>query len=543
MSLVIIWAISFFYYVKNLDKDNQKSENESLNSKNEIMQILLISTVLIMADIPFKIVFNLSDGLYVIYGPATIIIYIMVSILIVFLFVTLFRSKYPNYLKTPIYLIIFMFVMDTGLTLSKVITDINDIPFFLSLFMIALYFTIESQDRLLLEELEKATEEANKANVAKTEFLSNMSHEIRTPMNTILGFSQSMLKEDKLDKRRIKQDTESIHEASIVLLDLINNILDISRIESNKEELCEKEYLLSELLLELNNAVNSRTMKSNTKLLINVNKKMPNKFYGDSSKIYKILSSLILYVIKYSGDGDIILNVDYKNAKQNLNFISFVIYSTSQIGNEDVFKIDFDNYLTLSKDSQNVIDSEKIGIVISKRLLKIINNGSSLEFKSNDDHGTEYIVKISQRIVEQSPIGNISFDSEKKDYSLICSGKKVLIVDDNKMNLKISTKIFKDYEFNVETAESGKECIEKLKHEKYDIIFLDHMMPDVDGINTLHILKSQFPTLPPIVALTANSDSSMKEKYINEGFDDYLSKPINVQKLNKIIIRYFKQED
>ncbi len=396
--LVIIWAVGFFFYVKNLDSKNESSKKKKIT----FISIFIISAILCITDSFFEMKFD--DGLYLIYGPASVMLYVMVAIIIVFLYMTLLKSKYPNYLKNPIYFIIIVFVLDTEFNFF--IMDINDVPFFLSFVIIGLYFTIESQDRLLLEELEKATDAADKANIAKTTFLSSISHEIRTPMSTIIGLSELMLKDENMDKKRIMEDTENIYKASLVLLDLINNILDISEIESGKEKLLEKNYVLSDVLKNVYNNIKPIIDKKNLNLKFDISENTPSEYYGDFNKVYKILTSVILYVINYINYGDVIIGVDYKKSEEGIDFLNFTISNTSHTTNEDAFKIDFDNFLKIGDNMQNIVSSEILSFVVAKKLVEIINNGSCVEIINDQNEGTKYIIKLNQKKVGSDLINN-----------------------------------------------------------------------------------------------------------------------------------------
>ena len=280
----IIWTTSFIAYIWSLGTRNKKVKNK--RKRNVILTILLFIIISILFGISCFNSITYSGGsgeLYVIAGDAVSVVYVagfvMVTVLLFFLLKN--NLKLPWAQRAPIYFVVVFFAVVTAFQILSGY-DFNDLTYIFAFCVTALYFTIESQDNKLINELEKSKEEAIEADKAKTEFLSNMSHEIRTPLNTIMGFSESLLGEDKLNEEVVKRDTKSIHSASVSLLDLVNNILDISRIESGKEEKEEKEYALENLIFDINSVISSKINKESLEFKIDINQNIPSKYYGDS---------------------------------------------------------------------------------------------------------------------------------------------------------------------------------------------------------------------------------------------------------------------
>ena len=404
-----------------------------------------------------------------------------------------------------------------------------------------IYFYYENPDLFMIEEITKLTEETEKISKIKSEFLSNMSHEIRSPMNAIMGFSETILNDSEFDKERVVNDISIIESSSKNLLEIINNILDISKIESNQDTLEEKDYSFSKILTDLKAIIETRIANKPIKLIFNVEEGIPDKLHGDSTKIFQVLLNILTNAAKYTEVGKIVLDVS-KEIVDNKILLSIKVADTGYgIKKEDYNKM-FEKFSRLDEATTNEIEGTGLGLVITKRYVNLMQG--KIWFESEYGVGTTFFVDLPQIIcANQDAVLEEDKEDELEQTARLAdlSRFKVLIVDDNKLNIKVAQRIIEGYGIQVETSTSGKDCIFKFKEgNHYDMIFMDHMMPEMDGIETFHILrKLEGYYQPPIIALTANAVAGARDMYINEGFDDYLSKPIDQKELERIFDKFF----
>lgn len=540
-SLGILWfSLLYFYslcFLKNIDAKNLWE----LIKSNKSCKIFLIFSIIYFIGyffMPFSSM-NIDSFMYL-PGIATyyILAYCAITVILIILFM-MFKAKEATARK-KISTIIMIIEMIIIFNLQLMFPKIAFMGLGSALQMFFLYFNIENPDLAIISELETVRDDIEKSNRAKSDFLSNMSHEIRSPMNAIVGFSQTLLNDPKFDETSARNDIKHISSAGNNLLDIINNILDISKIESGKETLEKKEYSIGSIVMELSSIIEARLENKPIELIMDVDKEIPSKLYGDSTKLFQILLNILTNAVKYTEVGKIKLSVN-KEIKDNNVLLKFKITDTGYgIKKEDYDKL-FEKFSRLESATTNEIEGTGLGLVITKKYVDLMNG--KIWFESEYGVGTTFYVEIEQKILNKDAIGDITETSkgDSKIEYLDCSAYKVLVVDDNKLNLKVAQRLLNAYKFNVETVSSGKECVYKVKEGiHYDMIFLDHMMPEMDGIEVVHILKRlKEYDIPPVVALTANAITGMKEMYLKEGFDEYLSKPINISELNKIINKYF----
>ncbi|MCR5148563.1 MAG: response regulator [Eubacterium sp.] len=398
------------------------------------------------------------------------------------------------------------------------------------------------------EELELADKYAV-ANRAKSQFLANMSHEIRTPINGIIGMNTILLdelKDGNTDEAR--QYAVNIGSASKTLLSIINDILDISKIESNKMELLPVKYEIFSVLNDCYNMTLPRAEKKGLKFVMDIDKNIPSVLYGDEVHFRQIINNFLSNAVKYTPAGQVILRIRELSRKNDVVSMSVEVEDTGiGIKETDIGKL-FKNFTRLDEKRNRSIEGTGLGLSLTKKLVKLM--GGEITVRSEYGKGSVFGVTLSQKILDYTPIGNFSdryneFARKKEnDNSAVdLHGASILVVDDVEMNIQVVKGMLKRNHVNIDTAYSGRECLEKIEQNRYDIIFLDHMMPDMDGIETFEEMKKSRHknNNTPVIILTANAVVGAKEMYLEKGFADYLSKPIWRDELVNMLCKYLPE--
>jgi signal transduction histidine kinase/CheY-like chemotaxis protein len=502
--------------------------------KKKWIGLAVISAICYIMIFILPIEYNVSNDGKTIFpgGPSLYLVYSMCGIgSLINLFICFFyQKKIPNKKFIPLYSLLLL----GGLAFVIVIAfpDLFLIGFVFCLIDLIMFFTIENPDVKMLEQVEIARDAAERANRAKSDFLSNMSHEIRTPLNAIVGFSECILEEDDLDKA--KGDAKDIVIASQNLLEIVNGILDISKIEANKMEIVETEYNLKENLNNLAKLMIPRIGEKPIELKVKMADDIPETLYGDGGKIRQIVSNILTNAVKYTEKGLITLDVNCVNKDGKCSLVISVEDTGRGIKPEKIDTI-FQKFERLEEDRNTTLEGTGLGLAITKRLVEML--GGKIVVQSKYGTGSKFTVYLKQEI--RNTVHKKEEDYNINQGNFDVKGKKILVVDDNKVNLKLANRLLQSFEVDVDLVESGMDCLSKINAGyKYDLILMDDMMPNMTGTETFKQLKELADFSTPVVVLTANAIEGMKDEYLNTGFNDYLAKPIDRLELERVLRTY-----
>ena len=563
-AMYILFSSNFFLYVYYVTSKNNETEKVKLYDfffyLTTVIDILLMILLLFMkVDVHIEGTAMYSDGLALtstLFGCSLYFVAIVICLII--------NMKNAISRKlTPLYVLIILFALVFLLNqVDKTIVIISAVIAYVNLIML---FTIENPDLKLLNQMELAKEQAERANRAKSDFLSSMSHEIRTPLNAIVGLSEDNLSyKDQLPPEVIENSTD-IMSASETLLEIVGNILDINKIEANKMEIVENNYDFVKEITSMCKITQTRIGEKNITFHLNLADDIPYELIGDKGKVKEIINNLLTNAMKYTEEGEITLTVKCINdTEKNISTLMITCQDTGRgIKAEYINKL-FTKFERLDVEKNTTTEGTGLGLAITKSLVEMM--GGTINVQSQFGKGSLFIVNIPQKIsklsrpmnerelenttsklyTNNSSIHEIKMNSSQRN-SLVNRNygpKKVLIVDDNKLNIKVARKALDSFHFIIEECYDGEECLRKVVNgDEYDLILMDIMMPNMNGEEALQKLKENPNFKIPTIALTADAVAGAKEKYLSEGFIDYIAKPFSKDGIKEKLDLVFMKEE
>lgn len=531
LAFALLWIFVFTLYIVVIASNMGQSKNgpNILQKLNYVFLVAYIVYLLLLFILPLNCA-NTATGIYT-FGPGAYLSYGLSGLLIlVELIAVIIHIKNLKIIKILPMLLFFTFgILSIVIQISN--PSILLISYMDTFITFLMYFTIENPDMALIAQLNLAKEQADKANQAKSDFLSNMSHEIRTPLNAIVGFGQALSEEDL--PPQAMSEVKDIMMASDNLLEIVNGILDISKIESGKLEIINKDYSFKKIFDEVVTLAKGRLGEKPLEFRVAYDESIPPVLFGDYSRIKEIMINLLTNAIKYTHEGYIELKVSSVIKDDICRIIISVEDSGIGIKQENINKL-FTKFERLGVEEHVTIEGTGLGLAITKKLLDLMNG--QIVVQSVYGKGSRFTVAIDQKI----SVGHKLEDTASLDLTELetmdFSSKKVLVVDDNVINLKVAHRLLQEYKVQITEVQSGQAAIDLINAgNTYDLILMDDMMPKMSGVQTLQKLKTIPGFQMKVVALTANAITGMREKYLADGFDEYLAKPISKKELAKII--------
>ena len=561
LTCLILWLAIFMTYtfVVTTFKDDI-SEEENIKKYNILHYVfifvnVLVSLLIIVLPIEFK---SVGDAKYTT-GASVNVVFVSLGIYVAIMSILIFAHLKNIHKKGYIPIIALIILMTASGIIQKAHPEILLTNAVFGFIIYLMYHTIENPDLKMLRQMELAKDQAERANRAKSDFLSSMSHEIRTPLNAIVGFSEDIQSHKDTADPEIVEDADYIMEASKTLLEIVGNILDINKIESNKMEITEVKYNYKEEIEQLAKIDATRIGEKNINFKINLAPDIPYELLGDKTHIKEIVNNLLTNAIKYTDEGEIELSTKCINKDNVCNLIISVRDTGRGIKAENINKL-FTKFERLDVEKNSTTEGTGLGLAITKALVDMM--GGKINVQSQFGKGSLFVVQIPQKIsqmanpnqtveiniapikqaIEQrTPVQQVQEQpqpaqeiSKVENNTTGFNGKKILIVDDNKLNIKVARRALDGFNFEIDECYDGQECLDKVVNgNEYNLILMDIMMPNMSGETAIAKLKEKPNFNIPTIALTADAVAGAREKYLSEGFVDYIAKPFNKDQIKE----------
>lgn len=533
--LIVFWLylLTLYIFILSFNKNERIADDKVKILKDMIKKSGPITLVSLLAILVIPVKSEIVNNAICTSGLGVSYLYVLGGIFVLTWSLRFIKRK--NQIKIEKRnMILFLIVLGLVTLVVQVIYPelliINLIRVFITLYV---YFTIKNPDLDVLDELKEARYQVEQVNAEKANVLLDVSRDIRTPLNTIIGFGESLMEEDV--SSQAKEDIKYMMMASHSLLEMVNGVLGESPVEMQRLRIKEDEYSLEQILKQVTSIANNKLNNKKVEFRTKIDSKLPKTLYGDNIRIKQIILNVLNNAIEHTMEGYIELEVE-GILKGNIFRLIISVEDTGEGIPKDKLSQVFNKIQRHNEEKELSIDGEGTNLAMTKKLVELMNGRISVvsEYKE----GSKFTIAIDQKL--SAGPSKIDTNNEVNDESSFdISGKKILIVDDNQMNLKVASRLLKSY--NVETTEvsSGLECLNKINDkEEYDLIFLDDMMPGMSGVETLNRLRKKEFFNTPVVALTANASVGMKDKYIGLGFNDYISKPIDRKELKRVLKKF-----
>ena len=531
-TMLLAFYLLYWYCVLLVEDDIKESLH--ISAFSTIVMLVSLAGILFLPIIYIET----EKGNYS-YGPVAYILYISVTIYLIQVFMLICKHwKYIHVKKKTV--IGITMVAELFVLIYQAINPLALISGIgVMLVNLSLYLLMENPDIVLMKQIEKEKQKADEANAAKSSFLSHMSHEIRTPMNAIVGMTEILLRTDMSEEQ--KEYLNNIKSSGTALVSIINDILDISKIEAGKMELVEDVYDFKAMLNDIHMIIQNRIGEKNIELIYDIDESLQHRLYGDDVRIRQIIINLLNNAVKFTEKGFVKLSIENEIKNEEDVWIRISVSDSGQgIRKEDIQKL-FHAFEQVDKKMNRGKEGTGLGLSISSELIRMM--GGKLEVKSEYGKGSDFFFSIRQKLVSAELEKQEETDAESMNF--IAPQANILIVDDNEMNLKVAVGLLAPLQMQIDVAQSGQKALAMVQQKKYHMIFMDHMMPEMDGVETtlqIRQLSDSYYQKVPVIALTANAMKEAEKLFLESGMNGFVAKPIDMRQICKMIYKWLPEE-